>query len=227
MKKAKRERSPIKESKEEQLTKYLLKYDKYPCVLYNSTKYEIGDCFMANNYNRQYRIGRLLKIIPLNGIAKYNWPSIKVQWYYSKKQIDRKKNGLTDTKKYNCISNHELFASNKTEIILIENIISKCYVIPIDTYLQLSKPSKNIYFTRAKYNNDSSLINPPFQTWETVCVCNTPHNPDQQYCKCYKCKKYYHPHCINIVINDIKEMEQFYCNDCKEENINSEIVKSH
>lgn len=216
MNKSKRTRSQTGAAKKELLSKYVINNQQYSGLKYKSIIYEIGDCLMVNNNNKQYQIGRLIKIIPHNGIGKYEWPTIQVQWFYFKKQINRKINGLSDSKKYNSISNHEVFYSKDCEFILIEKVVSKCFVLPIETYLELDEPSKNTYFTRAKYDNCSGAIEPSFQTWETVCLCDTPFNPDQMYIKCTKCFKFYHPKCVDCKLNGIEQIDQFYCGNCKE-----------
>lgn len=42
----------------------------------------IGDTLLVRNNIEGYLIGKLTKILPVNGIKKYsNWPTIEVLWY--------------------------------------------------------------------------------------------------------------------------------------------------
>jgi hypothetical protein len=91
-------------------------------------KYSIGEIVLVKDASSDFMIGKITKIVPQNGIKKYPyWPSIQVEWYYKKKEINREMNGLND-KRFSCISEFEVFKSNHRDIIFIETIIAKCQV---------------------------------------------------------------------------------------------------
>jgi hypothetical protein len=71
-----------------------------------------------------------------------------------------------------------------------------------------------MYFTRAKYNPYKELLEPPFDSWEKICICQMPFNPDKLYITCDLCQKSFHPQCFGIKEEDIEKIE-FFCNECK------------
>ena len=71
-----------------------------------------------------------------------------------------------------------------------------------------------MYFTRAKYNPYKELLESPFDSWEKICICQMPFNPDKLYITCDLCQKSFHPQCFGIKEEDIEKIE-FFCNECK------------
>ena len=163
----------------------------------------------------KYSIAKLLEIIPRNGMKKHSlWPTIKVQWYYSKTDINKEKNTLTLQKNYDSISEYEVFTSPHKDTIYIETVVCKCFVVHIDEYLKLDEPSDLVYFYRAAYDPIKEVLKPPFDKWNKICKCKTPFNPDQLYLKCDKCLKYFHPKCVGINDKIANEIDAFECVDC-------------
>jgi hypothetical protein len=58
-------------------------------------------------------------------------------------------------------------------------------------------------------------LDPPFEKWETSCICDNPLNPDQLYIKCDSCEKWYHPEHSGISKEEAEKVNQFYCIKCK------------
>lgn len=101
----------------------------YNKVKYKSDIYSVGDYLLIKDVNDGFLVGKLIKIIKNGGMKKYPyWPTIQVQWYYKKSDINREKNGLQDETVFNSISDFELFKSNHTDVIFIETIVSPCKV---------------------------------------------------------------------------------------------------
>lgn len=101
-------------------------YNKFK---FKSEIYSLGDTLMVQDVSDGYLIGKLARIIPSGGIPSYpHWPTIQVQWYYKKSDINREKNGLASDVIFNSISDYELFHSEHTDIIFIETVICRCKV---------------------------------------------------------------------------------------------------
>ena len=84
---------------------------------------------MIRDVNEGFLIGKLTKVIHTGGFKKYPyWPTVQVQWYYKKSDVNREKNGLQDDTIFNSISEYEVFKSTHFDIIFIETIISHCKV---------------------------------------------------------------------------------------------------
>lgn len=100
----------------------------YNAVKYKDTLYKIGDHIICKS-NRGNIVGKLTKIVPYNGIEKYSyWPSIKINIYKRKIDINREKNGLEHEEKFDSLSEYEVFKTEDIMNVFIETIISKCSV---------------------------------------------------------------------------------------------------
>lgn len=183
-------------------------------MLYNNQIFSINEFLLVSDLEDS-SICKLIKIIPREGIqqAPNYWPSIEVQWYYKKNDINRVKNGLTAVKKFNSISEFEIFSSEHRDIIYIESIISKCNVYSFAEYEALESYSENTFFSRAGYDPAKQLLIPSFDKWEKSCKCMLPLNPEQLYISCEKCGKWFHPSCCGINEEELNNI-QFICQKC-------------
>lgn len=207
----------LEEKPKDILHKTLSKKRTYTKFKYKGEIYKIGDSMMIQDQGGKYSIAKLLSIIPSSGIKEHSlWPSIKVQWYYSKTDINREKNGLNEDINYNSLSNFEVFNSPHTDIIYIETVVCKCFVVSLEDYCKLEEPSEVTYFQRAEYDPIKQFLKPPYDKWEKICKCKTPFNPDVLYLKCDKCMKYYHPYCVGINEEEAEKLDLFFCDECKE-----------
>lgn len=136
-----------------------------------------------------------------------------MQWYYRKKDINKEKNGLTNIKKFNALSDFEVFKSEHKDVIFIESILSKCDVYNFDEYDALENHTATTFFCRASYDPSKKQLNPPFDKWQKSCKCMLPLNPDQLYIKCEKCDKWFHPSCSNVKEEEVESI-YFVCFKC-------------
>jgi hypothetical protein len=119
----------VNEEKIEKIKTIVLPNVNYNKIKYKNDIYTVGDTLMIRDVNDGFLIGKLIKIIQSNGIKKYpHWPTIQVQWYYKKSDINRDNNGLSDNVIFNSISDYELFSSNHKDIIFIETVLCQCKV---------------------------------------------------------------------------------------------------
>ncbi len=56
---------------------------------------------------------------------------------------------------------------------------------------------------------------PPFSEWERMCKCNMPTNPNAMYVNCDKCQKWFHPQCVGLTEEQVRDSTVFFCDDCK------------
>ena len=156
----------------------------------------------------------MIEIIPNKGSYKLEyWPTIKVQWYYKKKDVDLVKNNLNE-KKLSSISEYEVFKTNHYDVIFIETIIGKCLILTFEEYESQIEVNNNVFYSRYGYDPTKNLLLPRFEKWEKHCKCILPLNPDQLYIRCDICSKWFHPECCGIKESEIEEVE-FICYLCK------------
>ena len=182
---------------------------KFQNIIYNK-----GDFIMINEENDEYSIGKILEIVNSNGNEKITyWPMIKVQWFYRKKDINRDKNNLNNKKKFDSISDFEVFKSRHSDNICIESIISKCKVLTFDEYEANEEVGADTFFSRHGYDASKQLLEPTFDKWEKECKCLLPLNPDQLYIKCEECSKWFHPECCGYLNEELENL-YFICYKC-------------
>ena len=209
--------SPDDKDKIEQIYHVLFPEIAYNAIKYQSNYYSIGDTLLILG-KAENLIGELTRIIPNNGIKSNPfWPSIEVQWYYKKSDLNKRKNNLIDINNYNSISDYELFPTNHRDIIYIETVIGKCEVFTYEEYENLEEHTEKTFYTRAKYDPLNQILIPRFDEWKKGCVCQCPLNPDQLYIKCDKCNGWYHPKCCGIEDEKAEEIKEFYCPYCRED----------
>ena len=198
----------------EKLKKYVDSNLSYDSIKFRNIVFKIGDVLLIQA-SEENLIGELIKIIPVNGIKEYPfWPTVQVRWYYKKQDINRKKNNLLNQQNFDSISDYELFPSNHKDIIYIESIINKCKVYSYEEYDSIADPSDFTFFTRAKYEIHTEMLNPKFDDWKKGCICKKPLNPDQLYVKCDKCSGWFHPKCCGIDEKDSNKINNFVCPNC-------------
>ena len=96
--------SPDDKNKIEQIYHLLFPEIAYNTIKYQSNYSSIGDTLLIIGKTDNL-IGELTRIIPNNGIKSNPiWPSIEVQWYYKKSDLNKRKNNLLDINNYNSIS---------------------------------------------------------------------------------------------------------------------------
>lgn len=69
---------------------------------------------------------------------------------------------------------------------------------------------------RATYDAGRKRLEPPIESWEKLCVCQTPLNPDRSYIQCDKCERWYHQDCVGLSKEETHAIEQYFCSRCTE-----------
>lgn len=186
----------------------------YQHIKYKDFVFSVGDFLLINDISDDYSIGKLVKIIPRNGLNDLAyWPCIRVQWFYRKKDIDVKTNSL-DNKKLNSISEFEVFYSEHCDNIFLESVIRKAFVLSFNDYENLSEIKGDVFFCRYGYNPKTKFLIPKYEKWEKACECKLPLNPDQLYIRCEKCDGWFHPECVGFDVDDNNSDISFVCKTC-------------
>jgi hypothetical protein len=140
---------------------------------------------------------------------------IKVQWYYKKQDLDLRKLGIND-EDLEFIGENEVFPSKHYDKIFADAIVAKCQVYSIKEYDEIQITDQTSYFTRATYCPITKTLTPSFKRWERLCVCQKPLNPNLLYILCDGCGKWFHPKCMHLSNAQAEQLEDFFCNDCKD-----------
>ncbi|CAD8076710.1 unnamed protein product [Paramecium sonneborni] len=149
----------------------------------------------------------IAKVIEIIGVIKFQQytPIIKVQWYYSKKDLKQIIGIYLD-----CISQRELFLSDQYDYIQPDTIVGEAQVLELKEFVQKNLTTGFIFFCRSFYKNEQIL--PPIQKWEKHCKCRQPMNPDRKYLICDICQSFYHKECVPL--NEIVQ-KTYICPQCR------------
>ena len=178
--------------------------------------FEVGDLALIFNDSEIPLVGKILEFNATNGIASFPClPSVKVQWFFRKSDINRVKNGLESDKKYGSLSDYELFPSKETDVVLLDTILAKLTLLTFDEYEQMTVCAANVYFSRAEYDAKKQLLVPRYSEWEKQCKCLLPINPEQLYLNCDGCKGWFHPTCLELDMKQAEATDEFFCFNCE------------
>lgn len=181
--------------------------------------YEIGDIIKIELDNGTTCMAKLIEIIPKKGkSSKVIWPSIKVQWYYSKEDINRQKNGLKDESLFRYLSKYELFLTNHSDIVYIESVVTKCLIVSFENFVEFEEYDDYSFFSRANYDSRKEKLVPDFLEWKKCSCCGMPPNPDNGVAKCEICSSICHSGCgtFSEKKDEFEEIvATFVCKNCK------------
>ena len=140
---------------------------------------------------------------------------VQVQWYYKKGDLDIKKLNI-QVEDLDYIGDNEVFPSRHKDVVFADAIVAKCEVYSIKQYDDLDSTNSNTtFFTRASYCPITKTLRPCFTDWERLCSCRKPLNPNMLYIKCDKCNLWFHPECQDLRVDQIEDLENFFCKKCK------------
>nr|GFC14170.1 chromatin remodeling protein EBS-like [Tanacetum cinerariifolium] len=80
-------------------------------------------------------------------------------------------------------------------------------------YMKLKTVGPDDYFFCFEYEIGSGWLSP--SVIEVFCKCQMPFNPDMFSLMCEACKERYHPDCINMTLDEAKQLaDNFTFSDC-------------
>jgi hypothetical protein len=151
-------------------------------------------------------VAKLTKIIRLVDAKEKQEIFIEAEWVMRKNDLPDALIGLYG----DYISTAEVFPSNEKIYLYVSSIRSKCTILSIEEYGQISNSPDFIFYSRSRYNVEKRTLEPNPSTWKSDCSCHKPNNPDLMYVQCSKCENWFHQDCVGQnVING-----EFLCNGC-------------
>ncbi|KAI7744895.1 hypothetical protein M8C21_009272 [Ambrosia artemisiifolia] len=88
----------------------------------------------------------------------------------------------------------------------------KCIVHTFKNYTKLEDVGPEDYFCRFEYKAATGAFTP--DRVAVYCKCEMPYNPDDLMVQCEACKDWYHPACLNMTIEQTKQLDSFTCHEC-------------
>ncbi|XP_024984352.1 chromatin remodeling protein EBS [Cynara cardunculus var. scolymus] len=129
---------------------------------------------------------------------------VQVRWYY------RPEEAIGGRQKFH--GSKELFLSDHYDTQSANTIEGKCIVHTFKNYTKLRDVGAEDYFCRFEYKAANGGFNP--DSVAVYCKCEMPYNPDNMMVQCDACRDWYHPECLNMTIDQAKEIGIFTCSDC-------------
>ncbi|PWA52832.1 chromatin remodeling protein EBS [Artemisia annua] len=161
-----------------------------------------GDYVLMRPVNPK-RLPYVARVEKLEVDSKKN-VKVKVRWYYRPEESLRGRRTFHGAK--------ELFLSDHYDWQSAYTIGGKCTVHSFKNYMKLKNVSDEDYFCRFEYKAATGGFTP--DRVAVYCKCEMPYNPDDFMVKCEGCRDWYHPSCMEMTIEDAKNMEQFICSVC-------------
>ncbi|KAL8461521.1 hypothetical protein ACS0TY_032850 [Phlomoides rotata] len=161
----------------------------------------VGDCVMmrASEVNSPPYVAKVLKI----EADKRNSVRVHVRWYYRPEESFGGRREFHGAK--------ELFLSDHFDIQSADTIEGKCTVHSFEKYTHLENVSHEDYYCRFEYRPTSRVLLPNLVV--VYCKCEQPYNPDTLMIQCEECEEWYHPHCVGMTIEQVKQLDRFVCPD--------------
>jgi hypothetical protein len=78
-----------KSAKLQKIRRFVSPYLNYTKLKYKDEIYSLDDILMIRDVNEGFLVAKLVKILGTGGNKKYShWPTVQVQWYYKKSDIN-------------------------------------------------------------------------------------------------------------------------------------------
>ncbi|KAK4491923.1 hypothetical protein RD792_002705, partial [Penstemon davidsonii] len=160
-----------------------------------------GDCVLmrASEKNSPPYVARVEKIEADNR----NNLKVQVRWYYRPEETTGGRRQFHGTK--------ELFFSDHYDIQSAHTIEGKCIVHTFKNYTKMENVGPGDFFCRFEYRPTSGAFIP--DQIAVYCKCEMPYNPDDLMIQCEECKDWYHPSCVDMTIEQAKQLDRFVCSD--------------
>ncbi|XP_047335641.1 chromatin remodeling protein EBS-like [Impatiens glandulifera] len=140
-------------------------------------------------------------------IDNENNVTVWLRWYY------RPEDSIGGRKLFHGAK--ELFLSDHYDFQNALTIQGKCMVHSLKNYTNLEKIEAEDYYCRYEYKAATGVFVP--SCVRVYCKCKLPENPDLLMVQCEECKNWYHPFCLEMTIDQAKQLDPFMCSDCNGE----------
>ncbi|KAF5820885.1 putative chromatin regulator PHD family [Helianthus annuus] len=129
---------------------------------------------------------------------------VRARWYY------RPEESIGGRRQFHGIK--ELFLSDHYDVQSAHTIEDKCIVHTFKNYTKLDGVGPEDYFCRFEYKAATGGFTP--DRVAVYCKCEMPYNPDDLMVQCEACKDWYHPACLNMTVEQTKQLDSFTCDEC-------------
>ncbi|XP_051135327.1 chromatin remodeling protein EBS-like isoform X2 [Andrographis paniculata] len=126
---------------------------------------------------------------------------VRVRWYYRPEESAGGRRQFHGAK--------ELFLSDHHDIQSADTIEGKCNVHTFKNYTRLENVGPEDYYCRFEYKPTTGAFMP--DRVAVYCKCEMPYNPDDLMIQCDECKDWYHPACVDLTIEQVKQLDYFIC----------------
>ena len=159
---------------------------EFPHAYVRDIELSVGDDISVFEYSDHESIAKICKIY-WNLLNRQ--VILSIQWYFKKR----------DTKVQTIIekcSEIELFLSNFFMEIELSNVNGKVRVFQLEEIFELDEIDDDVYFTRAKWDVNTSSLIPSMSLWKNCHVCYDVINTDNPFKVCTGCGQLYHEDCL-------------------------------
>ncbi|KAA8515551.1 hypothetical protein F0562_018838 [Nyssa sinensis] len=129
---------------------------------------------------------------------------VRVRWYY------RPEESVGGRRQFHGVK--ELFLSDHYDVQSAHTIEDRCTVHSFKNYTKLEDVGAEDYYCRFEYKTATGGFTP--DRVAVYCKCEMPYNPDDLMVQCEGCKDWYHPACVNMTIEQAKQLDHFLCSNC-------------
>lgn len=166
---------------------------------------KVGDTVLMRNQDtgKPPYVARVEKM----WVGGRNNMKVEVRWYYRPEESVGGRRPFHGAK--------EVFVSDHVDTQSADTIEGTCTVHTFKGYTKLKNVEADDFFCRFEYKAATGAFNP--DRVAVYCKCEMPYNPDELMVECEECKDWFHPSCVGLSLEQVRRLEQFYCNDCVNE----------
>ncbi|VFQ88931.1 unnamed protein product [Cuscuta campestris] len=131
--------------------------------------------------------------------------NVTVRWYYRPEETKGGRQQFHGTK--------ELMLSDHYDVQSADTVEGKCRVHSFAAYTELPCVGPEDYYCRFEYKAAAGTCLPDRVV--VYCKCQMPYNPDDIMMQCEACMDWYHPRCVDMSIQQAKQLDQYICTSCE------------
>ncbi|KXZ42309.1 hypothetical protein GPECTOR_164g151 [Gonium pectorale] len=183
------------------------KRKELPSAVHDGVEYRTGDTVLINpDAQAPAYIAKINKFVALSSDPKD--VELEVTWFY------RPEEAIGGRKAFH--GEAEVFASDHQDKAPLAAILGRCTVHDIEKYeasTMLRERTEADFYCRFKYFASKKQFDP--DRVPVYCLCELPYNPDRPMVMCDSCEEWYHPQCLRLAQNVLRE-DHFTCPTCNE-----------
>jgi len=154
----------------------------FTSLVMDEEKYFLGDSVRVNEKSDDERYANICKIFKKN-----NEYLALVRWHLKPTEV------FEELPEF--VGEAELFDSESYQVVPVESIYDKIYIIPFEKYFQAETVDTDTFYIRATYQK-TQTFKPDFAFWPRNCLCQKIINPDLEFVRCDSCEDLFHFECV-------------------------------